>query len=294
MLLPHDASLLQRDLRAVLVLSCGLAQVCVTGCAPEDKDGGFVEGAVVGLNLRPLLPSNQESLFSEADTVELIVENSGAEDQVYTLSGGSGGGAYLSAEGLSDLVDVPLEIRGSTGGTTQFLGRSRPVTSGEDTDVNILVARANDFGMLGGLKKPTWGGAAASDGNGRYYFFGGIDETTRYTSGAYDKVQVIDLASPEDGLKAIYAAESLPPISEEEPGRVGLTATYLSGNHKDAGKILIVGGAKGIIGTAGMSETTWLFDPATESFEELPAKAETRIRGFNCLLEGALVRCGEV
>lgn len=271
-----------RSHHAIVVALLGPISLSGIGCSQDPDTTGTGTGASFTLNLLPLTPSNQDSLFGEADTIELVIENTGVEDQVYTLTS-TGSGDFSRVEGLSDLVDATLSIRGRTGNTTRFLGRSRPVTSGEDTDVNILVTRADDFGTLGGLKKATWGGAAASDGDGKYFVFGGLDETTKWIDGAYDRVQVIDLKSPEEGLKAHYAAERLPPLSdlpdlpEDESGRVGLTATLLEGTHKDSGKILIIGGAKGIIGTTGMSATSWLFDPATETFEELPEKAATSV-----------------
>jgi len=87
------------------------------------------------------------------------------------------------------------------------------------------------------------------------------------TSGISD-VMAFNVAPPTSDL-VFENVGVLPVMDSGETGRVGHSATLLTGNHDDSGKVLIIGGSTDYGDNENVDPGMYLWDPNTDTVEEL-------------------------
>jgi len=228
-------------------------------------------GVEYELKLVPIVPANQ-SPFSGLTRLELVIEPEAGAPTVIEVDQLTGSPLI---DGLGELNNVRIAVRGYTGDTLTAFGRSAPLSAadGDSLTVNVLVSETAGFGWTPGLTKSRGLTAAAPDGQGSFYIFGGVEKFDN-TNKMLDTIERLDVGSPNTSLSTVTLGTILPPGVGGEDGesyttRAGHSATLLTGAAADAGKILLFGGYGQYDESASITAAAALFDPATESFEVL-------------------------
>lgn len=229
------------------------------------------EGVRYDLNLTPIVPPNQDP-FAGLDRLELTVEPTRGQPQTYTLDGVSG---TPQVTGLEALEEVRVAVRGYAGDTLVSFGRTQTVSISKGSQaVELLFAEVDTFGWLDVLPVEAAQTAAAPDGLGGFWVFGGVDNVYPGRFEALDTVYYLPMAPPSPTLAFTASEAALPEFTgfvdgESYTGRNGHTATLLTGSAPGAGKIFIAGGSSGYVELQATTDQVLLFDPATQTFEEL-------------------------
>jgi hypothetical protein len=181
----------------------------------------------------------------------------------------SGDNAKL--EGMPELEGATLALEGYASGELVSFGRSEAIDlrRGEAT-VQLLVAEVDGFAWLERLTDDNFQGAVAPDGAGSFYLFGGSGSSALIGSNdAQDGVWVLDVAPP-DALR-FEKVGSMPDLADDAgtPGRMGHTATLLTGSHGHQGKILVAGGTNAYQDCQYASASAFLWNPETDEAESL-------------------------
>ncbi|MCK6524964.1 hypothetical protein L6R49_26470 [Myxococcota bacterium] len=228
-------------------------------------------GVEYELKLVPIVPANQ-SPFSGLTRLELVIEPEAGSPTVFELDQLSGSPLI---DGLGELENVRIAVRGYTDDTLTAFGRSAPLSAadGDVLTVNVLVSETSGFGWTPGLTTQRAYAAAAPDGLGSFYIFGGVEKFNN-TPDMLDTIERLDVGAPNPTLATATLNTTLPEAIGGEDGagytgRAGLSATLLGGTAADAGKILVFGGIGQYGDAASITSAVHLFDPATESFEAL-------------------------
>ena len=242
------------------------------GCSGGDDTGkttSSVDIADYNLRLNIITPGNQDP-FDGLTQLDLVIEPSAGDALVYTLSSAASGETPL-LEDLPELDEATIALRGYNGNDLVAFGRTDAISlqTGED-EVDVLVSLTNAFAELSALPEALYGAAAAPDGTGRFYVFGGRDKGfSGSTSACTDAIYALDIAPPQD-LLSFTSAGTMPTAEDSESAcRVAATATLLTGPHALKGKILVAGGGIRDVAGGGVTGTAFLFDPATDELELL-------------------------
>lgn len=219
------------------------------GCTGSSGGGG----ADYTFRLQPVLAKNQAGLFDELDRVDLVIQTAGADDVRVALDV-FGTGETATAEGLPALDGSTVAIEGfGDDDELKAFGRTRPLTvatADDAVDLDLFVARVDDFAVMSDLPDERVLGALASNGQGGFNLIGGLEGTREEEDAAYD-ISELWLQQPTSGLIFGGADLALGPLNQgdvddgEEPiyGRTGHSATLMTrGNHGGVGKVLIAGG----------------------------------------------------
>lgn len=248
------------------------------GCTDGGSDTGAADAAAgveYRLQLLPILPANQQTLLGEAASVTLTLESADGGVETVTLSSIEGG---FSAEEMDALAASTVTLQGmDAGGQVMAWGRTPPldVVDGDERVVQFLVARPGAVAELPALPEPLTGGALTWDGQGRFLLFGGGTLGTSGNRSGLATVWALDTTS-EDASDAFVAVGQMPGIDADITGRYGHTATLLTGDHPDRGRILVAGGAADFGGTDVVSDQVFLWDPTTDDAITLDISADTR------------------
>lgn len=241
-----------------------LAILLATGCS----SGAGVE---YDLNLIPITPGNQ-SPFTDLDRLTLTLEPAAGASQSFDLAAVTGSPQVLN---LGPLEETRVAIEGYIGDDLVTFGRSTPITIDSDTYTeNVLVSDVDSFGWLNVMVDGVTHGAAAPDGAGSFYLFGGSSGLNSRGEHVYDSIISLTVAPPNDSLAFEELNVSMPEYQsdyseETQSERMGHTATLLTGTGPNAGQILIAGG---LAAPYDLSTTTYaasLFDPVTQEFTEI-------------------------
>lgn len=229
------------------------------------------KGVEYELKLVPIVPANQ-SPFSGLTRLELVIEPEAGAPTVFELDQLTGSPLI---DGLGELENVRIAVRGYTDDTLTAFGRSAPLSAydGDVLTVNVLVSETSGFGWTPGLTTQRAYAAAAPDGQGSFYIFGGVEKFNN-TPAMLDTIERLDVGAPNATLATVTLNTTLPEVIGEKDGvsytgRSGLSATLLGGTADDAGKILLFGGNGQFGEWASITTAVHLFDPATETFEAL-------------------------
>ena len=228
------------------------------------------------------LPPNQLDLFDDIDSVDLLVETD-AGTETYELSS-SGAGARSEFIGTDPLEEATIAIAGYDGGELIAFGRSELIdhSSGEG-DVSILVARVDDFAWVD-MPQETAFSALAASGDGSFILFGGAEGQVATTSSdemtPLDGVWSLPVAPPSADF-SLTELTTMPPLDEEDfeygsaggPGRLGHTATRL----RQGSGILLTGGSSMYEDQSHTSQSTWVFDPQSNTYTEGDPLSERRM-----------------
>lgn len=229
------------------------------------------KGVEYELRLVPIVPANQ-SPFSGLTRLELVIEPEAGAPTVIEVDQLTGSPLI---DGLGELENVRIAVRGYTGDTLTAFGRSAPLSAadGDSLTVNVLVSETSGFGWTPGLTTKRTYAAAAPDGQGSFYIFGGVEKFNN-SPVTLDTIERLDIGAPNTTLTTVTLDLRLPEALGSEDGaayttRAGMSATLLTGVAADAGKILLFGGVGQFNDNASTTAAVTLFDPATETFEPL-------------------------
>ena len=251
-----------------------LLAAAALGC---DGTGGRTASFV--LTIRPVPPPSQADLFDGIETLLVRISDSSGVLDEYELAVERG-----SAPAIEELAalpeDVTIELEGLRGsGAQQVLvarGRSAPLSVGrkEQASVDVFIAALGEMATFNELELASWGTAVASDGEGHFYAFGGVDGGIQST--AVDAISRWSLVPPAADFQPAVAA-GFPTTADdwgstvnEITGRAHASATLLAeGTHADIGKILVTGGWSSFQGSESVTAQAFLFDPAADPAEAI-------------------------
>lgn len=234
------------------------------GCTPGS-------GVEYDLNLIPITPGNQ-SPFDGLERLTLTLEPAAGASETFELPAVTGSPQVLN---LGPLEDTRVAIAGYIGESLVTFGRSTPITISEDSYTeNVLISEVDSFGWLNVMVDGVTHGAAAPDGAGSFYLFGGSSGLNVRGDEVYDRIIRLAVAPPNDSLAFEELSVELPEYTgdyseETYTERMAFSATLLTGTGPDAGKILIAGGLNV---PYDLSTTTYgaaLFDPVSQTFSEV-------------------------
>lgn len=197
------------------------------------------------LTITPVTPDNQ-SPFDGLVSLDLVIEPEVGEELVYSLDADA-----LAASGDPEITDLPaldnatLALEGYDDARMFSFGRSDPVSLETGTaDVRMLVAETDRFAWFNSLETPNFGGAMASDGQGRFLLFGGNTGGvgTNTEEDVVDTVWAMDVAPPDEAF-TLEAVGTMPVDADGEGRRVGHSASTLY-NSDAAGLVLVAAGQK--------------------------------------------------
>jgi hypothetical protein len=264
-----------------------LPLVTLLGCT-----GSSVDVADYQLELLPMTPTNQLQLLESVAKVMLIIEPEVGEPMEFSL-GAVASGEKDQVTGLPALDGAMLRLEArNPEDEIKGLGRAGPITLSHDTaELSILISQVEAFGWMGALEDRRAGGALVSDGRGRFLLFGGSKNGPGDMDSGLGEVHAFDAGHPNANLAFTWVG-TMPPLNEDLPdvvGRVGHTATLLTGQHADTGKILVVGGSIDYLGGADTSDGAFLWNPESDTAEILGRMGSlTRPSGHHRASEDAL------
>ncbi len=271
---------MKRTLWAILALGCSTKPASSPGSSTDTgiTDTGvpntivYVDGEAYSLTLTPVLPANQANLFTQIDSLQMLVTQADGTQSTHDLLTADGSDDRTAAD-VPFLDDATLELAGYNGARLTLYGRSAPLTVSEgEVDARLTVARVDDMAQLDELSSGQSQAPLIATGDGRFYLFGGA------SGGMFEQdptrtILRLDIATPRDTLEFVDTEVKLPAITDG--GRMGHTATVLG----DSGKVLIAGGVHRYFtetptwyahhGDVTTSANAFLFDPQTEDTEEL-------------------------
>ena len=250
----------------ITVLATALAAVACGGSAGKPS--------TFELTIRPVPPPSQTDLFEDVELMVVRLTESNGQFEEYEIDVARG-----TAPAIEDLPALPegvvIELEGYSGATdaTPLVarGRSGPMDVGraETGSVDIFMAAVGEMATFHELSAGAWGAAVASDGDGRFFVFGGAPDG--WGDDGVDSIQSWDLVPPAaDFAPSTHTtfpvtADDWAGYTSEITGRVHHTATLLAeGTHADVGKILVAGGWEALQQSRGVTSQIFLFDPHAE------------------------------
>ena len=249
----------------------------LTACTGATDTGAPVVNSVeFRVQIQPLLPVNQRDIFTGADTVTLSIREGGSEAVEYDLEAIDGG--FIASElAALDAAVVRLTARDLADQVIGW-GQTPPLTIEDGTDENftMLFAEPERIARWNALPEALHGGQLVWDGAGRFLLFGGATQGTRGNQSGLSSVWALSSGTTlaTTGFEEVGVMPALLGNDSNAPqGRYGHSATLLTGNHADNGKILVVGGAADHNAANLTDDKVFLWDPATDSAETL----ETRV-----------------
>jgi len=266
-------------------MSIGLSVLSFIACAPapEGAAGAILNGDAFELTIRPSYLESQADMIDEITDLEVLIHQSdgtSVRESLLTL-----GSSEYTHDNFPPLDNVTLTLVGSNDGGVVFHGTSRPVTVNEgDHTVIIFVGRnGQSEPMPHPLPEPNAMGTLVPVGDGKFFGFGGTSQGL-YSNSSTQESFAYDLHQMAAGEPTSRRLESPFPASSEGLGRIGHTATLLSGTSAYAGQILLVGGADRFLDEDGrlssqavLSTQTVLFDPSTETFASTQSLTHPRM-----------------
>lgn len=247
--------------------------LALSGCSPT------ASGPVTEYTLRlvPVTASNQDP-FSSLQSLTLTVTPAVGSPSSYDLDPISSGSSPEVTD-LPALDGAVLSLEGTAeGGRVVSYGRSEPVTLDDgEAEVPLLVTETDRFAWLTSLSAPSYAGAAAADGTGRFLLFGGNKRGTLkgFADEDLSGVYAIDVANPTEAL-ALTEVGQMPALDSGEAGRMLHTATLLSANTTLQGQILVTGGATNATTYLDVSTDAFLWDPSADQATATGAMNEAR------------------
>lgn len=270
------------------------------GCNGEGGGGSSYQ-----LHVVPVLPRNQPDLLSGLDRLSLTIAAPG-EDPVTLDVEDLATGDETRFDEIGSYEAATLTLEGFVGSDVVAWGQSEPTDLVEgEIEVRILVAQVDALAELAPLGAGRALAALAADDSGRFLLFGGSPEGTRPTE-LDGRIQALDVAPAGSDLAFSELDLRMPPLDNGDPGRICHTATTLrQGGHERVGRILVTGGASGIIVETGggptgsltvdastVSISSFLFDPAGDTVQAL-SESSTLIRE-RCMHTATELPSGEV
>ena len=250
----------------IIVLATALAAVA---CGGSDGKPSTFE-----LTIRPVPPPSQTDLFEDVELMVVRLTDSSGQSEEYEIDVARG-----TAPAIEDLPALPegvvIEIEGYSGATDAAplvaRGRSDALDIGraETGSVDIFMAAVGEMATFHELATGAWGNALASDGNGRFFVFGGAPDG--WGDDGVDAITSWGLVPPDADFEPTLhttfptTADDWAGYTNEITGRVNHTATLLAeGTHGDVGKILVAGGWEALQESRGVTAQIFLFDPNAE------------------------------
>lgn len=228
------------------------------------------DGVEYSLDLDIITPGNQDP-FANLDRLVLTLEPERGSGESFELSSTSGN---PQLERLGALTNTRIALEGYVGDELVSFGRTVSLSMGDgDTRTEpVLMAEVDAFAWMGELDIGRGIGAAASDGQGGFFVFGGANDLAIGSGDGTSAVFKINIAPPDAALSFEQVA-ALPDYEAQQDRathseRVGHTATLLT-EGPNAGKILITGGSAAYIELNTTTYDAALFNPATLQFETL-------------------------
>jgi hypothetical protein len=211
--------------------------------------------------------------FEGVDRYDLVVDPGGAAEEriPMTVTGKTAEGVQVPS-----LAGVRVAVEGFEGDTLRLRGLTEPITAERGKhEETVFVSRAGSATWLPALAEPLYTPMVAALGDGRFWVAGGATNNRSNVPGRSTDV-VYDLTLAPPGDLTFAALDTLPEYLDvdDEPHteRVGATATPLSVDGTDAGKLLIVGGASAdpLRFDGQSTRAVSLYDPVAETWEDLP------------------------
>lgn len=228
------------------------------------------------LHLTPVAASSQ-SPFEGLDRIDLVLTPAVGDALRVTL-GSPSSGATPEITGLPPLEDTRIAVEGYAGDTLAMRGMTEPLTASDGVvEAKVFVASTETTAWLGALPEGLVLPMVVALGEGRFWVGGGA---TNNRGGEprkeNDAVQVLSLAPPDENL-AFVVTGTLPGYTDadgsQQTARMGATVTPLTVSGTDEGKVLVTGGAPldPLLYDGQTTKSAALYDPATDTWEELPA-----------------------
>jgi hypothetical protein len=254
-----------------------------TACAEPETgtDKTTIDGANFYLEINAISPPEQVNLFDQIDGLQLVVNQGDGTQSTHALIGN-----VEIQEGSNNTVpsldNATLTLVGRIEGQVVFYGTSTPLTISEGShSVSIFIAQNNKMATLDELPTPLSMAPLVATGNGQFYLFGGAQEGAREPE-SQRHIFRLDLDQPNEKISA-YEIEASLPSRPDGGGYMGHTATIIGGSGEHSGKVVIAGGAPFLLSGSGVimgqdaiSNEVFLFDPVTESIEEIDGLAHAR------------------
>ncbi len=226
------------------------------------------------LTIRPVPPPSQADLFEDIELLVVRVIDSDGQAAEYEIEVERGSSpAIEDLPALSEGAVIELEGYGGGGESAPLVARGRSgaldVGRAETTSVDIFMAAVGEVATFHELSAGAWGSAVASDGDGRFFIFGGVPDN--WGDEGADSIAAWDLVPPASDFAPVFltgfpvTADSWSGYTNEITGRLHHSATLLAeGNHGDVGKILVVGGWQALQQSRSITAQIFLFDPNAE------------------------------
>lgn len=269
-------------MRAFLAI---LATHACGGSNETEPKTAYVDGGAYALTIHPTSTTEQEEMFEEAETLQLVVEQADGSTTTHTLSG-SASTQSPSNDTVPPLDNAVLTLLGRRGSTVVYHGRTPPLTVSEGShDIDVFVARNGRPAELLPLPTPTALAPLVSTGNGKFYMFGGTDNGVR-DDVASNRIIGIDLSLFPSGATEPepFTLDTELPFSEVGTGWVGHTATLITGTSERAGEVLLAGGSPYVLSGNGTvlighnhaTDATYRFAPDDHSITPIEPLAHKR------------------
>ncbi|MGB0638727.1 MAG: Kelch repeat-containing protein [Myxococcota bacterium] len=262
------------------ILWVALAIACAEPKTGTNKTS--IDGENFSLEINAVSPQDQDDLFSQIDGLQLVVNQGDGTQSTHALVGN-----VDIQEGSNNAVppldNATLSLVGRTSeGQVVFHGTSLPLTLSEGShSISIFIAQNNAMATLSELPSPLAMAPLVATGQAQFYFFGGAESGAREPE-SRRQILRLDLAEPNEEIAAYDIGVSLPSRSDGG-GYMGHTATMIGGSGEQAGKVVIAGGAPFLLSGMGVitgqdevSNAAFLFDPATETIEEIDGLSHAR------------------
>ncbi len=242
--------------------------LATAGCG----DGG--PPATFELTIRPVPPPSQPDLFEDIELLVIRLTDASGEVVEHELDVERGTSPAVEDLGaLPEGVTVELLGYGGSGDAAPVVARgiSDPLDVGraETTELEIFMAATGEMATFYELDAGGWDAAVASDGEGRFFVFGGAPDGRN--DDAVDTILSFELVPPASDFAPV-AHTTMPVTSDDWAGytneytvRAAHTATLLAeGSHGDVGKILVAGGWSSLQESRSITLQQFLFDPHAE------------------------------
>jgi hypothetical protein len=263
----------------------------LVGCA---GGGG---GADYTLHLSPVVASPQAP-FEGLDRIDLVLTPEVGEALRVSL-GAPSSGSTPEVTGLPALDATRIAVEGYRDGERVMRGLTEPITAETgDVEASVFVATTETAAWMSAVADGVYLPLLMPLGGGRFWLGGGVENNRSGSpSKGRDDVLTLTLAPPDDGLMLVDAGtlplydDDAKPSTDPVTERMGATVTALTVAGTDEGKFLVTGGGRaGAFDTNGdVSASTSLYDPATDTWEDLPAAGKLKeARSEHIALENLL------
>lgn len=243
----------------------------LTGCTGSS-------GAEYTLELSPVLATSQ-SPFDGLDRLDLVLTEADGTTLRVSMDAPTSG-STPAVDGLPALEGTRIAVEGFKGDELILRGMTGPLTASSGVvKADVFIASTEKTAWLGSLTSGLFLPMLAPLGQGRFWLAGGLTNDINDAPVKGQKAMyILTLAPPDEGL-AFATLGDLPDYETNdgaiESDRMGAGYTSLTVGGADQGKILVTGGApRDPLGGGGeASRAVSLYDPTTDTWEDIPALA---------------------